>query len=495
LSAGTNWLDGITNATVIQSAVDSLYPGGGTVTIPAGTWYVSQPYPNDENDAPKNSAISIMGNNIEIGSADPSNLATLIANNRATTIFCLGEDLHGHAVQYTNFTLRDLTLEAQPHSVAIPDPPSGYTNFFELGQLALGSSQSQGSIAVFYGGPSASQINYNICISNCVFLHGVKSVVTSIGPYSAISNFMVRSCDFIPWDSTCFFSGTTNTGSAATSNTTSWQGGVVGIYGGAYNFVVLDNIYIGNSALTNMNTNNLEVVAPDGFVWFMTGGNNFVARNNISNYFLEAVQFNAGPTAVVGNTFATLCSDDSACALAAMGGPDPGATGNTLVNYATTFIGNSVTGGRHGERGIVCTLPFTLNFSGNSLTLYTPFDDSGDYPGAAVLVQTCQSACVCGNTLAAGGHGFCFVGTNSSALILNNNFSGATYRGIGNLNGNDQLNTAEIFGNILGQGATFHAQIPYNNSFGWFLKTNSYLGTCSNSVPAFLDPMSSAVHL
>ena len=114
----------------------------------------------------------------------------------------------------------------------------------------------------------------------------------------------------------------------------------------------------------------------------------------------------------------------------------------------------------------------------------------------SLSVQYCQKANVCGNTLFSGGYGFGFALTNGSALILNNNFSGATYRGIGYGSAGDSLNAAQIFGNILGEGVSFHVQIPYTNSFGWFLGTNNtYLNAFSNSVPPFLDPASSAVHI
>jgi hypothetical protein len=126
---------------------------------------------------------------------------------------------------------------------------------------------------------------------------------------------------------------------------------------------------------------------------------------------------------------------------------------------------------------------------------FTPFDDNGDAPGAAAAMKDCLSASVCGNTLVAGGQGFVFQGPNRSALILNNNFSNATYRGIGYFTGNDFLNTAQIFGNTLNEGVTFHVQLSYTNSFGWFLGPNIYLDTNSNSVAPFCDPLSSSVHI
>jgi hypothetical protein len=77
---------------------------------------------------------------------------------------------------------------------------------------------------------------------------------------------------------------------------------------------------------------------------------------------------------------------------------------------------------------------------------------------------------------------------------LNNNFSGATYRGIGYSLVGDSLASAQIFGNTLGQGVTFHAQLPYPNNSAWFFKTNTYLNAYSNSVLPFFDPIETAVH-
>ena len=115
------------------------------------------------------------------------------------------------------------------------------------------------------------------------------------------------------------------------------------------------------------------------------------------------------------------------------------------------------------------------------------------------------TAGICGNTLVSGGIGFRYDGGCSNALILNNDFGRAAYRGIGAIQANDLLigylptgesvNTAQIFSNILGQGVSFHVQLPYATSFGWFLDGNTYLNGSTNKVPVFLDPLSSAVHI
>jgi hypothetical protein len=262
------------------------------------------------------------------------------------------------------------------------------------------------------------------------------------------------------------------------------------------NAVIVGNTYIGNAALTTTNTNAptaTNVPAADGFVWFQRGGNVFVGRNTISNNALEGVNLSAGPNSVVGNTNDTLVSGGSCCALALCNG-QLGLTGTNSTGYSTCFIGNSVCGGRSGLEGLSAN-PFTINFSGNSLNLYPPFDSTNDWPAGAVWVVSCQAANVCGNTLVAGARGFWFNGTNTAALILNNNFSNAAYCGIGYGSTGDSLSTAQIFGNAIGEGVNFHVQLPYTNSFGWFLGSNTYINFTSNSIPAFLDPASSAVHI
>jgi hypothetical protein len=503
LSTNTNsWSEAVANAAVIQGAVNSL-TNGGTVTIPSGTWCVSQALPNDANDDWANAVACITNSNITICGTNTNNTNTvLIANNRATTIFILGVSSSHHPYACANFTLSNLTLQANPHEVAT-NSGSGYTNIFELGQLALGASQAQGSIATFYGA-SSSQPSYNILISNCTFLHGIKSLV----PYFNISNFLVVNCQFIPTDASCFFTGTTN-GQAGnntntpTLNTTNWQGEDCALFGdGPYNAVVVSNLYIGNSALTFFNTNVIgtnvgqtNILAPDGFIFFQSSGNVFVARNVVSNNELEGVQLSAGPNAVVGNTFSTLVSDGSCCALCANNGNQTGATGTNAINYSTCFIGNSVYGGRTGEEAVQSDGPFTINFSGNSVYLYAPFDSTLDWPAGAVWVQNCQAANICGNTMVAGSRGLWFNGPNTSALILNNNFSNAAYCGIGHSTTGDSLSTAQVYGNTIGQGVTFHVQLPYTNTFGWFLGSNTYVNTTSTNVPLFADPASSAIHI
>ena len=113
----------------------------------------------------------------------------------------------------------------------------------------------------------------------------------------------------------------------------------------------------------------------------------------------------------------------------------------------------------------------------------------------AVGVQDCTWANVSGNTLVSGGQGVGFGPQCGNALILNNNFANTTYRGIGLGAFGGSLQSVTILNNVLGQGSTYHVQLPVANSFGWFLYKNQYLNAATNSVPPFLDPISSAVHI
>lgn len=112
-------------------------------------------------------------------------------------------------------------------------------------------------------------------------------------------------------------------------------------------------------------------------------------------------------------------------------------------------------------------------------------------------VESCTAANVCGNTLVSGPHGFLYGPGCTNAIILANDFSAASYRGIGGWPlsiGNGTLQSASIFNNKIGEGVSFHAEVDFLNSFGWFLGQNTYMNG-TNAVPLFCDPLSPAVHI
>jgi hypothetical protein len=486
-------MDAANNAAIIQSNVNLIgTAGGGTVLLPAGTYYLSQAYPDEEQSAWSNAAVSIVTNNIEIAGAGKTN-TTLVAYNRATTIFSLGREEYSVLVQCTNFTLRDMTLEAQPHLAV-----ANLTNTtLEPGELL--PNDYTGTLTYLDG--FYTSFSCNLLFTNCQFLYGNVSILIE----ADVSNCLITHCDFNIWGGSNIYTGATNNPPTNTLNTAGHSGSVGIFCSGtpSYNINILENTYNGNTNLvpnTNnpfgyVSTNSTQVLAPDGFVYFQSGGNYFIARNTILNYALEAVQLSAGPNSVVGNTYNTLISAGACCAVAVNNGGFEGLTGFDALNYSTCFIGNSVYGGRNGNsfQGEGSVPVYALNFSGNYLTLYPAFPQA-DYPGAVVALQNYTWANVFGNTLVSGGEGVAVASESGHAAIMNNNFANVTYCGIGTEAGGS-LQSATIINNLLGEGATFHVQLPFADSFGWFLYQNQYFNAAGNSVPLFIDPASSAVHI
>jgi hypothetical protein len=465
--------------------------GGGTVLIATnGSFYVAQAYPNELSPGYENAAVNITSNNIAIAGAGKTN-TVLVGYNRATTFFALGWELSvtsTNVVQCKNFVLRDITLEARPNWAVsnisnstniVPD-----TNSFVMASSGGINDQNtnlhngfEAGALVIFAGPNP--YTYNILVTNCAFLYGYQQLNIW---NTSVSNVLVTACDFL-WSSNAVF-------------------GNVGFFGQGYNFVVISNTFNGNTNLapasfaeisTNLYYNG--VIAGVGLAWFEYGGNWFVGGNTILNNLFEGVQVNNGPSSIAGNTYSTFTSSGSGCALDAYGTDTTYSPTGAITDNATCFVGNAIYGGRQGVEASAGIVAYTLNCSGNSFTLYPAYDEAGEWPGSAVQVQDCQSANVCGNTLTNGGYGFGFSGGCSNALILNNNFSGATYRGIGYGPAGGYLNTAQIFGNTLCEGVSFHIQLTYTNSFGWFLGQNTNVNANLSIIPLFTDPASSAVHI
>ena len=237
LNSGTDYSTASNNAVAIQNAVNNLGSGGGTVWITNGTNFVSQASPNEANDAFQNAAVSITNSNVQIRGEGQTN-TTLIAYNRATTVFSLGKgSLSGitFQAQCVNFTLRDMTIEAQPHRAV----SSGTNTVYNPGQLSLSTNAPEvGALNIFYG-PGSNQFAYNILVTNCQFLSADRSIEMPC----YISNVMIRACNFVPsggfdtWGSKNVYTGQSN----VDFEVSIWVRG-----GGCYNLVVLENTYDGN---------------------------------------------------------------------------------------------------------------------------------------------------------------------------------------------------------------------------------------------------------
>ena len=227
------------------------------------------------------------------------------------------------------------------------------------------------------------------------------------------------------------------------------------------------------------------------------------------NHGVEAVLLYAGPNAVTGNTFSNAIVSLDTCALRNTESDVAGADGTTSGNFLTTFVGNWVCGEYSGVTSVADdstyanSKPNLLNFSGNYISF--PGANTNSYPGTsgaptfAAFVESCTTVNMCGNALASGGYGLFFTDGCTNALVLNNDFGGASFGGIGCGMANDipAMASGQIVSNNLIAGVTFHVQLPpqLTNSFNWLLYNNNYIDSASNSVLPFLDPASSSVHL
>jgi hypothetical protein len=498
LYTGTNYATALSNAVAIQNALTALGSAGGTVTITNanGTFMFAQANPSELSDAYQNAAVSILVNNVEIKGQGEA-YTKLVAYNRVTTIFSLGLNPQTNQAQCSNFTISDMTIEGQPHE-AVTNTSS--VAFVSDPLIPVGEA---GALVIAYGLLNTSNFAHNILVTSCLFSNYDRAIVI----YPPVSNVMVQACSFVPTGGL----DTHGYSNLYTPQPNSFiETGIYGVggTGSNYNFVVIGNTFNGNCSIALTNTNSSSPATqqdfvnttngwfgPDGFAWFQSTANAFLARNFITNNALEAFQMSEGPTSVVGNTFYTLINDYSSCALNGALGPAQ----YYGVNNSTTFIGNWVYGERHGALLVASTTNGSasplLTVSGNWLNLSPPLSMTNDSPGSAATLQICQQANVFGNTLVAGGHGVLFASDCANAVILNNNFAGAAYRGIGYATMGDSLTTAQVFGNTLTEGVSFHIQVPCSNSFGWFIGSNTYVTNISIRVPLFIDPTSSAIHI
>ncbi len=505
------WYAATNNSAKIQQVLDSIGgTNGATLLIPSGTYYVAPLTIDESKDADFNTCVFVTRDNLEIAGNGKTN-TTLIGFNRATTIIYLGETSSHLPAQHLNFTLHDLTLETRPHLISVTNTTSGgYTNYYEKGALNPTvfdpgyDFQNTGAL-VYLAGKDATHFAANLLITNCLF----RNPDHAIAIVKAITNCAVRGCDFICWEGTNAFTGETNAAASPRTITYPFNHGVIFLREvGANNIIVDGNTFNGNPNLTSITTNTLigtnwTRLAADGLVFFLGGGNWFIARNSITNNGLEGVQVTAGPTAIVGNIFQNYVSMFPACAVAAHAVSDVGVTG-AEADYYNSVIGNAITGGRQGVESVVfpeyANHSFRLNLSGNTLNLYPATTHWDDYPGAAATLQQGSYAWICGNTLQAGGHGLLILDIMTNLVVLKNDFSGATHRSIGYSFGvTDEAVYAGLQGvvvakNILNQGDSYHLKFPYPDSGNWFLLKNHYWNNGTNDVPMVLDAASSPVH-
>jgi hypothetical protein len=285
------------------------------------------------------------------------------------------------------------------------------------------------------------------------------------------------------------------TPSATTTNFPYTTAAITARAGGCDNFVMVDNVFNGNPGILIQVTNTGGYPAADGIVWLQGSGNWYAARNMITNYGLEGIQFNSGPAAAVGNIFKTLVSSPSTCALNAyryFSSP----TGAD-ADYVFCFIGNEVTGGRYGHAGDSSPRPWlthALHAGGNRLTLDPPFSRWDDLPGAVTMGLNMSVANVSGNKLLAGGHGVRWLDSATNAVVLKNDFGVADYRALAYDGSNGVVNAIAILKNQLNQGVSFHLKLREPDAGGFFLWNNLFTNGATTVNP-FIDSATAPVHI
>ena len=275
LYTGSDWTSASNNAVKIQDKLNEL-TAGGLLTLPAGRFYVAQKHVDESSTCQFNTAVFIHTNNVEIRGAGKTN-TILVAHNRATTIFLIGEDPLQFLKQRTNVVFRDLSLEGQPH-IVVTDSTTGQSTW-EQGSLWNHPNDANLGHLIFCIGESTNLYSHNIIFTNCLFRN--PSLYALFIP-GRCSNIAVRACEFLYRDgmsgSFPFPRYITNT-SISTTITNPYPFGNVGvmIQGLAgRNVIVTDCVFNGNPSLASSPTNHNENDVGDGIVWFQAGGNWFI---------------------------------------------------------------------------------------------------------------------------------------------------------------------------------------------------------------------------
>jgi hypothetical protein len=508
-----DWATANSNAVSIQNTIDQLNTlnpdQGGVVSIPAGTYYVASLQVTDEtSDFTHNTADFIYSNNVVIQGAGKTN-TVLIAQNRAVTIFNVGWKFNGVGipatpVPVTNFTLQNLTLEGSPHWVY--DATSANQRTWEDGGFRPGHMIGTNFVSGFpvgcllFGlGLNASQSLNNVLVANCLFKNSPNNDIVSNGN---LTDFLSISNDFL------FRVDGTNGGytgiiTKQSLTTTNWPVWGLGIYVQAEGAVNLNLIACNFNGHVNPTNTDPSWLA-DGILWcqaayLIPAGNWFAARNTITNYGFEAIQWNSGPAAAVQNRFSTYASTTSTCAL---DNPVPWyATGPSgqANDLSFAFVGNTVVGGEQGVLGGTDMNIADLLVSGNTFNLYlTDNNASWDWPGAAVYDGWVDKLDVSGNSLIGGEQGIAVQYEITNVVMIGNDFTAANLRSVDMENSGQNpvgvIQNAQLIKNKLAGGESFQLRAPLQDGTHYFLLQNTYVTT--NGTPAGLvtEPQSLPVH-
>lgn len=489
------------NSRMLQAAVDNVFThGGGTVFIPAGTYVLAQQKGDGAAwEAPQatgaaNAAVILLkyatgnslGSNIRI-SGDPNGGTVLVSHNRATTLFWMPNWFgYPQTGAFRNVTFEHLTLKGRPHTLWNGQYEPGW--FFNDAAYA-----GAGSLIV------AGTVNerfQNLHIHDCHFVNPSVCAIILCG----VENVLIERNEF-----ECL-NGEVPDGEPVQYNaqllhpqTRVLPTGGIGVFGSGtpnHNVVVIDNIYDGRPGLT---TDQADVFSMDGLVWFQSGGNWFVSGNIILHYGLEAVQFNGGPGAVVGNVFETTQRCGSTCALCLSG------TWATLsgrpLDRTYGFIGNTVSGGRsavvsaYKDYQYLPDIHLNLHVGGNSVYLYPPGSQPYEVPPALLNLFRCDRVNVSGNTLLAADFALRSRYGDISAELRNNDFTATAVAPLDFQGSEDALERVIITQNRLGSSWGDHVRLNWYDAFKFFFIRNTCFDATGAPAGVVTDPVGAPVHV
>ncbi|MCC6233304.1 MAG: hypothetical protein IT580_11715 [Verrucomicrobiales bacterium] len=419
------------NAQVLQTALNNLgNAGGGELTLPAGTFLLSQAngsgLPVDWS-TPNNAAVHITKHYLKIKGATTGGGTKLKALFRSTILLWVGVIDNGatqSGVPVSNFTLENVVLignprfktsatvpytdgsTANPPNVSsLPSVPWGGANnsregiIYDYAYAPDGPTGnivwnwhdhdgSAGSLLVANGTSAGANPGYTtqIAVRNCRFVNPSIRGISMM----KVRDVVVTNCAFRFFDNV-LPEGDPGIVPALFDNRWPELGAHVGIRAGAAlpaeNLHIVNNGFDGNLQMTT--TAATGGYAADGLVWVPNGGNIRIAGNAITNYGLEGIQVNCGPTTLVRNKF--ISNSSCAGAIASVLHPnivEASYQGPGSIYASSTCVANTISGGT----GAFISFQFPANRARYNLSIsantFTPLCDPiypnwmGNYAGS-----------------------------------------------------------------------------------------------------------------
>ncbi len=491
-----SWTTATNNAARIRAAIDSVNTSptqGGRVNIPAGVYYIGQTNASETSLARSNTALYVSKSFLEIKGAGRTN-TQLIAHNRATTVFYLGMTNGPAQRAVTNVTLRDLTIAGRPHRIVNGTNATTWTD----GWLAAADGVDTGSLVVCDGLNNTTP-TVGILVTSCRFQNPTTMAWRMNGGSQWVSQLAFRNNEFLDrvtpegmlTNSSAIFGG-------ITTNHPVWTSAhIMGALASCHNVLVISNSFNGNVGIGS-GPDPTPYNGGDGLLWLQSDGNWYAADNVVTNYYLEGIQLNGGPAAVVRNRFVTSFANGSTTALNTVG-QYQGPSGALRPDMVYSVLANTFFQGRHVNLGQLSTLAYVntgyrLNLAGNRASSYPMPALDTNLPAVFCGTHTNLFLNVSGNAVTNVGSALSIAYCGGVAYVLGNDFGGTQFRGILDDGYSALWQSAVLSGNIINRGDSDHLRTRLGTAPKWFLRANTYRAGSTNA-GLQLDHPSLPVHL